>query len=84
LTNTRLNDIASAAIFQVREKCFKPPLSEFGHIKMRNGAMAHLKTACGPPVGHGPPVGNHWFMKTCRGQIGWRFSKQHREHVLFI
>jgi len=51
---------------------------------MRNGAMAHLKTACGPPVGHGPPVGNHWFMKTCRGQIGWRFSKQHREHVLFI
>jgi len=27
---------------------------------MRNGAMAHLKSACGPPVGHGPQVGNHW------------------------
>jgi len=26
---------------------------------MQNGTMAHLKTACGPPVAHGPPVGNH-------------------------
>jgi len=25
---------------------------------MRNGAMAHLRSACGPPVDHGPPVGN--------------------------
>jgi len=31
---------------------------------MRDGAMAHLKTACGPPVGHGPPVGNHWLRWT--------------------
>jgi len=58
LTENRLNDIASSAIFQVHNRCFIPPLNEFDYIKMRNGAMAHLKTACGPVVGHGPPVGN--------------------------
>jgi len=55
LTENWLNHTASAVIFQVHDMCFIPPLSEFGHIKMRNGAKAHLKTACGPPVG------NHWF-----------------------
>ena len=35
------------------------------HIKMQNGAMAHLKTACGPPAG------NHWsrlFSSKIKGQ----------------
>jgi len=53
---------ASAAIFQVHDRCFTPPLSEFEHIKMRNATMAHLKTACGPPVG------NHWSTQSCRGK----------------
>jgi len=47
-TENRLNDIASSAIFQVHNRCFIPSLNEFEHIKMRNGAMAYLKTACGP------------------------------------
>jgi len=42
-------------MFQVHERCFSPSLSEFKHTKMRNGAMAQLNTA------YGPPVGNHWF-----------------------
>jgi len=42
-------------MFQVHEGCFSSPLSEFKHTKLRNGAMAHLQTACGPPVG------NHCF-----------------------
>ena len=58
LTENRFNDTASSAMFQVHERCFSPSLSEFKHTKMRNGAMAHLKTACGPLVG------NHWA-STC-------------------
>jgi len=54
LTENRFNDIASSAMFQVHDRCFSPSISEFKHTKMRNGAMAHLKTACGPPVR------NHW------------------------
>jgi len=54
LTENRFTDNASSAMFQVHEGCFSSSLSEFKHTKMRNGAMAHLKTACGPPVG------NHW------------------------
>jgi len=60
LTENRFNDIASSAMFQVHEGCFSPPLSEFKHTKMRNGAMAHLKNACVPPVG------NHWFITSSR------------------
>jgi len=54
LTENRFNDIASSAMCQVHERCFSPSLSEFKQTKMRNGAMAHLKTVCGPQVG------NHW------------------------
>jgi len=61
LTENRFNDTASSAMFQVHERCLSPSLCEFKHTKMRNGAMAHLKTACGPPMGHGPQIGNHWF-----------------------
>jgi len=58
LTENQLNDIASAAIFQVHDRCFTPPLSEFEHIKMQNGTMAYIKTA------YGPLVGNH-CVSTC-------------------
>jgi len=56
MTENRLNDIASSAIFQGYERCFLPALSEFEHIKMRNGAITHLKAA------YDPPVGNHWII----------------------
>jgi len=61
LTENWLNDIASSAIFQVHNRCFIPSLNEFEHIKVRNGAMAHLKPVCGPLVDHGPLAGNCWL-----------------------
>jgi len=64
LTENRLNVTTSSAIFQVHERCFTPSLSEFEHIKMQNGTMAHLKIACGPPMHHATPVGNQWTRKT--------------------
>jgi len=57
LTENRPNGITSVAIIQVHERRFTPPLSEFEDVKMRNGAMVHLKTAYGPPVGHGLGAG---------------------------
>ena len=70
------NGIASAAIFQVHERCFTSPLSDL-NFKMRDGPMAHLKTVCGPPVGHCPPVGNHWSRLSIKGSHK-KLSKQSR------
>ena len=52
LTENRLDDVMSSAIFQFHERCFTPPLSEFEHIKMWNGSMTHIKTLSGPQVGN--------------------------------
>jgi len=67
LTENRLNETAPVAIFQVHEKCFTLPFSEFEQIKMRNGAIARLKTSCNLPVGLGPPVRNHCTRKSIKG-----------------
>jgi len=46
LTKNRFNDTASSAMFQLHERCFTLPLSEFECIKTRNRATAHQK----PPM----------------------------------
>jgi len=48
LTENRLSHIALSAIVQVHERCFTLELSEFKHIKIQNGTVAHLK----PPMVH--------------------------------
>jgi len=54
MTENRLNDVAPAAIFQVHERCFIPPLSEFWtyqNAKWRHGPPENrLWPTCWEPL----------------------------------
>jgi len=64
LTENRLNALRRQRYFRftTTTRSANLNIAKCEHIKKyQNGAMAHLKTAYSPLVGHVPPVGNHCF-----------------------